>query len=91
MGLYALPYLKEVIMIKPVYGKTIVRLTNRELEILSNIADGKSAKQVGQTLGISEITIKSHTRNIRKKLGVENTIGAIFEAIYLGYLEIGGI
>jgi DNA-binding NarL/FixJ family response regulator len=47
-------------------------LSQRELEILRLLALGKSNKEIGQALYISEYTVKNHVRSILKKL---NAIG----------------
>jgi two-component system NarL family response regulator len=47
-------------------------LSERELEILKKMALGKSNKEIGQALFISEYTVKNHVRSILKKL---NAIG----------------
>ncbi len=43
-------------------------LTKREKEVLKLIAQGKTNKSVGLILHISELTVKTHRQNIRKKL-----------------------
>lgn len=47
-------------------------LTQRELEIVGYIAQGKSNKDIGAILYISEKTVKNHVSNILKKLGFED-------------------
>ena len=44
----------------------------REMEILSLMIDGKSYKQMEETLHISIHTVKSHVYNLYRKLGVKN-------------------
>ncbi len=61
-------------------------LTPRELEILREVAKGKSNKEIGETLYISESTVKTHISNIFQKLGIKNRSEAILYAIKKGIL-----
>lgn len=47
-------------------------LSQREREVLSEVARGQMNKQIAFTLGISEITVKIHRGNGMRKLGVKN-------------------
>lgn len=51
-------------------GESPEALTDREREVLRLLADGLSNKRIGETLFISESTVKFHIRNIIRKLGV---------------------
>jgi len=62
-------------------------LTPREVEVLQWVSDGKTDKDIGVILSISEHTIKNHMKSIRKKLGVNNRIQASIKAIDLGVLK----
>lgn len=62
-------------------------ITQREAEILTWIAEGKSAEDVGCILGISRYTVERHLSNIREKLGVLNTTQAVVQAIRLGIIH----
>jgi DNA-binding NarL/FixJ family response regulator len=46
-----------------------LKLTKREKEIISLIALGKSTKEIATQLFLSELTIKTHRKNISEKLG----------------------
>jgi len=48
-----------------------LKLTKREKEIISLIAEGKSTKEIADALYLSELTIKTHRKNISKKLGTK--------------------
>ncbi len=50
----------------------INKLTAREVEILTLIANGYSNTQIGKLLGISHRTVDTHRTNIRNKLSVHN-------------------
>jgi DNA-binding NarL/FixJ family response regulator len=51
-------------------------LTPKEAEVLRRLATGMSNKEIGRAMGLQEITIKLHVRNIFKKLGVRNRVEA---------------
>ena len=52
-------------------------LSSRELEVLSALATGKSAREIARQLYLSEPTIKTHLANIYRKLEVNNRISAV--------------
>jgi DNA-binding NarL/FixJ family response regulator len=56
-------------------------LTGREIEVLSLVADGKTSRQIGDLLFISENTVKNHIRNILDKLGLHSRNEAVLYAI----------
>jgi DNA-binding NarL/FixJ family response regulator len=56
-------------------------LTNRENEILSLIASGKSNQEVADALFISTKTVETHKANILEKLGLRNTAELVKYAI----------
>ena len=57
-------------------GPTEVELTEREREILKWITDGKSNKEISDSLFVSVETVKSHVKNLYKKLNVKNRVEA---------------
>lgn len=56
------------------------RLTPREVEVLTLIADGKTNKEIAAMLVIGEKTVKTHVSNILAKLHVENRTEARYYA-----------
>jgi DNA-binding CsgD family transcriptional regulator len=54
-----------------------VAVTDRELEILRWMADGKSNREIGVGLGISPITVKHHISKIFRKFDVQNRNDAV--------------
>ena len=56
-------------------------LTNRELEVLKNIAKGKTNLQIANDLTVSKYTIKSHVTNILQKLNVDDRLQAVVKAM----------
>ncbi len=61
-------------------------LTQRESEILNQLALGKSAKSIAAHLVVSEPTIKSHLASLYRKLSVSNKVQAISEGKRRGLL-----
>ena len=54
-------------------------LTNRELEVLIEVANGMFNKEIATSLNISERTVKNHISNIFKKIDVsDRTQAAVF-------------
>ena len=49
------------------------RLSEREIQIIKLIIDGKGNSEIAQSIFISEGTVKTHRKNIFKKLNVHNT------------------
>jgi len=56
-------------------------LSKREMEVLSLIAEGKSNKEVAETLFISTKTVDTHKMHILDKLGLKNTAELVRYAI----------
>jgi DNA-binding NarL/FixJ family response regulator len=59
-------------------------LTRRELEILRMMAGGYSNREIGDTLGASEGTVKNHISSILSKLGVRDRIRAVLKGLESG-------
>lgn len=62
-------------------------LSDRELDVLSLIADGMTNKEIGEQLFISVNTVKSHVLNIYEKLGVQNRTAAAVKANSLQIIQ----
>jgi DNA-binding NarL/FixJ family response regulator len=63
-------------------------LTTRELEILQQIVNGKSNKEIGDTFSISEATVKGHVSNILLKLNVNDRTEAVTKALKRGIVHL---
>lgn len=61
-------------------------LSERELEILEQIASGSSNKEIAQKLYITEGTVKNHVTNILGKLGVRDRTQAAIKARDMGII-----
>jgi DNA-binding CsgD family transcriptional regulator len=76
----------RVLLQEPSPGQPVQRLTPREIEILNWTREGKSAWAISVILGMSEATVQTHLRNVRKKMGVASKHQAVLRAISLGLL-----
>lgn len=66
----------------------LIRLTEREREILDLFARGFRAAQVADELGIGKATVYTHARNAANKLGVRNRSQAVAIAVRYRYLNL---
>lgn len=64
----------------------VISLTQREQDVLGQVAKGASDKEIAETLCISLHTVKSHMRNILSKLQVNNRREAAWLARYKGWV-----
>jgi two-component system NarL family response regulator len=63
-------------------------LTNRELEILTFLAEGKSNKLIARKLNISEGTVKTHVKSILEKLDATSRTEAAAVAARRGLITL---
>src|SRR5438477_1059651 len=63
-------------------------LTNREVDVLKLLAGGRSNKEIGTDLLISETTVKTHVRGIFTKLKVMSRTEAIAAANRRGLIQL---
>lgn len=63
-------------------------LTNRQIEILSKIAEGYSKKELSEMLKISVSTVNTHVEHIYQKLGAPNAPAAVSTAYREGILPL---
>jgi DNA-binding NarL/FixJ family response regulator len=61
-------------------------LTTREREVLQLLAEGKTVKQVAQTLDLSAYTVETHKGNLMQKLGLHNVAELILYAVRKGII-----
>ena len=66
-------------------------LTPREREVLKQLALGRSNKDIGLALSISDETVKTHVASLLSKLHVENRAQAIVQALKRGLASLEGL
>lgn len=62
-------------------------LTERELQVLNGMADGKSNAEIGRDLYVSEDTVKTHARRLFRKLGARDRAHAVASAFRAGLVS----
>jgi len=80
--------LPQALMQKLITGIRSEPLTAREIDVLQLLAGGKSNKEIGTTLFISEFTVKGHLHNIFTKLNVLSRTEAIAAATRRGLVQL---
>lgn len=63
-------------------------LTKRECEVLQLLTDGQSNRTIGESLFISEKTVKNHVSSILQKMNVNDRTQAVVTAIKNGWVEV---
>ena len=63
-------------------------LTERELQVIKALAQGKSNKEIARALDISEKTVRNHASNIYKKLHIFDRTQAVIYAIRAGLVDL---
>ena len=63
-------------------------LTPREIDVLRLVAAGNANKEVGALLSLTEVTIKSHMKNILGKLGANDRTHAVTIALKRGIIDL---
>ena len=61
-------------------------LTKKEAEVLSLMTAGLSNKEIAESLGVTEATIKTHASTIFSKLGVRDRVRAVLKGLEIGYV-----
>jgi DNA-binding NarL/FixJ family response regulator len=67
-------------------GAEQVALSERELEVLRLLAEGRDNREIAERLFISPTTVKRHVSTIFSKLGVANRVQAAIEAVRAGLI-----
>ncbi|UCZ52704.1 response regulator transcription factor [Bacillus shivajii] len=70
------------------YRRPLHLLTRRECEVLQLMTDGKSNRSIGETLYISEKTVKNHVSNILQKMNMNDRTQAVVDAIKNGWVKV---
>lgn len=83
-------YCEEVNQILEAANDHTQHPTARELEVLNQIAQGKTSREIAAAMFVSDNTIEAHRKALFSKLGAVNVADLIVKAIAKGYLNKGG-
>lgn len=67
------------------------QLTAREIDVLRLVAGGRSNREVGEALGLTEHTVKGYLKSITAKFDVPDRTAAAILAVQRGLLDMDGI
>ena len=70
---------------KPPTSPRDVGLTDRQIDVLALMMQGKSNKAIGRTLGLAEPTVRNHVTAVLKALNVSNRTEAVIAAAAMGW------
>ncbi len=71
------PSLRRALTTREANGVPAVQLTERELQVLTGMSQGKSNSAIGRELYLSEDTVKTHARRLFRKLEVNDRAQAV--------------
>ena len=63
-------------------------LTKREKDVFMLLIKNKTTKEIAESLGISEKTVRNHVSNAMQKLGCKGRAGAVIELLRLGEIKL---
>ncbi|MEU9706867.1 response regulator transcription factor [Streptomyces sp. NPDC047981] len=66
-------------------------LSVREVEVVRLLARGHSNRRIAAELFLSEATVKTHLIRIYRKLGTDNRVSTVGEAVRLGLVDVGSL
>jgi two-component system, NarL family, response regulator LiaR len=72
-------------------GPLVEELSEREKEVLGQLAHGRTNREIAQTLHVSEETVKTHVGNILSKLQLSHRTQAVIYALKQGLVSIDDI
>lgn len=73
---------------RPAEGEDAIRLTDRERDVMSWAARGKTIQDTAEILGLSTETVETHIKNALRKLGAANKTHGAAKCVALGLVDL---
>ena len=86
-GSYVDPRLDRILL-SPRATSRVPQLSPREREIMHLMAEGRTAEQIGEEASVSVETVRTHVRNVIRKLQARNRVHAIAIALERGEIQL---
>ena len=86
-GSYVDPRLDRILL-SPRATAKVPQLSPREREIMALMAEGHTAEQIGGQISVSVETVRTHVRNVIRKLQARNRVHAIAIALERGEIQL---
>jgi DNA-binding NarL/FixJ family response regulator len=77
-------FITPTLTAKVLKGESRPDLTDRELQVLALIVDGRKSRDIAEELGIAPRTVETHRTNMMQKLGVSNVAALVRYAVKHG-------
>ena len=74
--------------IRPTGRGSIARLSQRELDVVRHVVDGRSNDEIGARLGIGAKTVESHLRRLFERLDIASRTELATRALREGWLDV---
>jgi DNA-binding NarL/FixJ family response regulator len=74
--------------VRPRSGATVARLSERELDVIRLVVDGRSNDEIGARLGIGPKTVESHLRRLFERFDLASRTELATRALREGWLEV---
>ena len=87
---YFSSYILDVLLSKKIWDSNEdnnINLTNKEIEIIKLLAQGKTTKDIAKEIFISYHTVNTHRKNILAKLNINNTSELVMYAVKKGIVD----
>ncbi len=72
-------------------GDSSLHPSSRELEVLYQMAQGKTSREIAAALFVSDNTVEAHRKALFQKLGAVNAVDLIIKAVEKGYVKKSGV